>query len=239
MSHEAQLFSLAILFYLYDSSALLYSNEAILTCDRTQRWRAETGWAGIVIAGRVLCMLNPFSPHRPAFRLNWDFHTLESGASDTGWSERARQLNALAPMTLAIGMALFVLLPLGLFTALGPYAVVPALVVLYGSTVLALSYVHRRGLLATRKRSRFVGFAFECLACPPFAVNMARRISLASRIAEPLPSAAVRLLDAENWGRLRAHCLSRLDDAMHLVAEDSTDKKLLVAQRERLMELQP
>jgi hypothetical protein len=235
LSYEVQLFSLAIIFYLYDSSTLLHSNEAILTCDRAQRWHAQTGWAGMVFAGRVLCMLNPLTPQRPAFRLNWDFRTMEQSASDGLWSERARQLNDLAPMTFAIGAALFVLLPLGLFTPLGPYAVVPALVVLYGSITLALIQVYRRRLLATFDRRHFVGFAFECLACPPFAFNMVRRISLAYRISEPLPSAAVRLLDTENWARFKAYCVSRLDDALQLVGEDSSEKELLVAQRERLM----
>lgn len=234
LSYEVQLFLLAVLFYLYDASVLLYSNEAILTCVGAQRWTAATGWADFGFAGRALCVLNPLTPHRPSFRLNWDLQSLTSGTGDQRWSERTRQLKVLGPMTLAAGAALYVLLPLGLFTALGPYAILPALVLLYGSTMLALRHVHRHGLLAASGRKSFAGFAFECLACPPFAVNMVRRITLANRISEPLPIAAVRLLDAEGWAHLRTHCLSRIDDALRLVDEDSTDERILEAQKERL-----
>ena len=237
LAYEAQLFLLAVLFYLYDSSVLLYSNEAVLTCDRAQRWTATTGRAGLIFAGRALRVLNPFTPHRPSFRLSWNFHSLESSVSDRGWSERARDLDALAPMTLTAGIALYGLLPLGLFTALGAYAILPALAALYGSTLLALRQVHRQKLLVAFGRNHFVGFAFECLACPPFAVNMVRRVTLAKRISEPLPMAAARLLDAAKWVKLRAYCLGRLDEALQLVAEHSDDEKSLEAQKQRLSTL--
>jgi hypothetical protein len=237
LSYEVELFALAILFYLYDSSVLLYSNEAVLTCDSAQHWTAATGWVGFVLAGRALCVLNPFTPHRPAFRLNWKFSGLEAENTDLSWSERTLQLKALAPMTLTAGLALFILLPLGMFTALGSYAVIPALVLLYGSTILALLLLRRKRTLASFERRRFIAFAFECLACPPFAVNMVRRITLANRISEPLPLAAVRLLDAAGWAQLRGHCISRLEDAMRLVTANSNEEKLLEAQKQRLSAL--
>ena len=237
MSYEFELFLLAVLFYLYDSSVLLYSNEAVLIRDRRHHWTAATGMAGFMFAGRVLCVLNPFTPHCPSFRLNWNLYSLEAGASDQSWSERTRQLNALAPLTGVAGVSLYVILPLGLFTALGPYAILPALAALYGSAGLALYHVHRQRLLAAPNRKRFIGFAFECLACPPFAVNMVRRITLADRISEPLPLAAVRLLDAGGWAHLRGHCLARLGDALQGAAEHSAEAHLLEAQIRRLSAL--
>jgi hypothetical protein len=238
LSYEVELLALAVLLYLYDSSVLLYSNEAVFSCDGAQRWAAATGWTGFVFAGRSLCILNPFTPHRPSFRLNWDFDGLGCEIEDPAWSRDAQDLKSLAPAVLTAGLGLFVLLPLGLFTALGRYAVVPALILLYGSTLFALFQVRRRNILVAPGRLRFIGFAFECLACPPFGVNMVRRITLASRIAEPVPLAAVRLLDAERWHRLRDHCLSRVDEALLLVAEHSDEQKALVAQRARLSALE-
>ena len=72
----AGLFGLAVFFYLYDSTVLLYSNEAVLACDSRRRWSAATGMAGFLLAGRTLCLLNPFTPHWPSFRLRWDYHSL-------------------------------------------------------------------------------------------------------------------------------------------------------------------
>jgi hypothetical protein len=181
-----------------------------------------------------LHVLNPFTPHRPSFRLSWDFDRLVAEDKDPLWSARAQEFKQLAPTSMAAGIALFLLLPLGMFTTLGRYAVIPSLLLLYGSTLAALFQLRRRGILAALDRWRFLGFAFECLACPPFAVNIVRRITLAERISEPMPLAAVRLLDAAGWIHLRDQCLLRLDEAMQLAAENSVDQKSLEAQEQRL-----
>jgi hypothetical protein len=237
LSYEVELLALAVLFYLYDSSVLLYSNEAILTCDSAQRWSATTGWIGFVLAGRSLCLLNPLTPYRSSFRLSWDFNRMELEIKDREWPTRAQEFKSIAPLTVAAGIALFLLLPLGMFTGLGRYAVMSAVVLLYGSILLALFRLRRKRILAALGRKHFWGFAFECLACPPFAVNMVRRLTLATRIAEPLPLAAVRLLDADRWAELRDRCISRIDDAIQRVGEDSQEQKALQAQKQRLSAL--
>jgi hypothetical protein len=237
LSYELGLFGLAVLFYLYDSTVLLYSNEAVLVCDGRKHWHATTGTAGFLLAGRTLCVLNPFTPHRPSFRLSWDFASLEPAALKSSWMEHAQEWKALAPTTLTAGIGLFVLLPLGMFTSLGAYAVIPALVLLYGSIVVSLITVQRRRLLITPGWKRFLVLVFECLACPPFGINMVRRTTLGQRIAEPLPLAAARLLDSDGWAALRAFCVTRLSDALQVASADSAEEKSLEAQRQRLLKL--
>ena len=237
MSYEFELLGLAVIFYLYDSSLLLYSNEGILTTDGARRWSAPPGWAGLVLAGRRLCMLNPFTPHHPAFRLSWNFQALEPATVDVSWSARAQELKPLAPMTLTAGVALFVLLPLGLLSPLGALLAVPAVILLYASIAAALIQMYRRKILARSGRKRFIGFAFECLACPPFGVNMIRRLTLAESVGEPLPLAGARLLGDELWGGLRDQCISRLDDALQCAADSPDELPALEAQRERLKAL--
>jgi hypothetical protein len=231
------LFGLAVFFYLFDSTVLLYSNEAVLTCGGKRRWSVWTGFPGFLLAGRTLCVLGPFTPHRPSFRLSWDFHSLEPKANPAQWAERAQELNALTPTTLTAGLGLFVLLPLGMFTALGAYAVIFALVLLYGSIIFSLLLVRRRKMLIAPDRRRFLALAFECLACPPFGVNMVRRMTLKLSIAEPLPFAAVRLLDAAGWSQLRTFCVSRLEAALQLATAGSDEEKSLEAQKQRLLRL--
>jgi len=225
------------MFYLYDSSALLYSNEAVLICDPAQRWSATSGWIGFVLAGRSLCVLNPFTPSRSSFRLDWDFRELASRAENCSWSESPQEFNKLARFSLIGWIALYVVLPLGMFTNLGSYAIVPALALLYGSILLALVQLRRQRSLVGVGGKRFWGTAFECLACPPFGVNMVRHITLGTRITEPLPLAAVRLLDATLWNKLREHCIARIDEAIQQMAEDSMDYGALEAQKQRLRDL--
>jgi hypothetical protein len=233
LSYEVELLGLAVIFYLYDSCLLLYSNEGVLTINGARRWSAPPGWSGMVLAGRRVCLLNPFTPHHPAFRLSWKFDTVEPAADDLSWSGRAQELRGLAPLILTAGLALFVLLPVGLLSPLGALLVVPAIVLLYTSIGIALLLLHRRNLGAAG-RWRFIGFAFECLACPPFGVNMIRRLTLAERISEPLPLAGARLLLGERWTQLRDQCVLRLEDALQAAVDDPIQTKALEAQRERL-----
>jgi hypothetical protein len=237
LSSELELFLLVVLFYLYDSSVLLHSNEAILTRESADRWAASVGWSGFVFAGRVLCMLNPFTPHRPAFRLHWNFDSLVVDTADRSWTESAATLKGLMPFTLAAGVGLFVLLPLGLFTPLSVYADVAGMALFYIATAFALYRVKRSRMLATTGLKRFVGFSFECLACPPFGVNMVRRISLIQRVPEPLPLAGARLLDASSWDQLKSRCVARLDEALRITAEESIESRSLEAQKQRIREL--
>jgi hypothetical protein len=118
LSYEAELLALAVIFYLYDACVLLYSNEAVFVCNGAGRWAVTTGRSGFMFSGRSLCVLNPFTPHRPSFRLHWDFERLDSAGKDSAWSARAQEFKRLVPTTLTGGIALFLLLPLGMFTAL-------------------------------------------------------------------------------------------------------------------------
>ena len=223
LSYEVELFGLALLLYLYDSSVLLYGNEAVLSDAGADEWSASWGWSGFLLAGRTLCVLNPFTPHRAAFRLRWDFRLHEAPTEDESWARSTANLQRLTPFVAIAAGALFLVLPLGLFSGLGVYAVGAAIVLLYGSTLLALRRLHGERALLMRAGKKYWGFAFECLACPPFAVNMIRRISLALPVAEPLPAAAARLLDAQSWERLRAECVSRVELAMQSADEGSAN----------------
>ncbi len=237
LSYELELLALAVAFYLYDSSVLLFSNEVVLTCDSARRWSAITGQGGIQLAGRTLCVLNPFTPYRAAFRLCWNYDQMDPDKQDSSWSGRALNLRPLTATTLCTGLALFVLLPIGMLSPLGAYGVIPAVSLMYGSILLALW--QQRSILARNDRRRYLGSAFECIACPPFAVNLIRRSTLAERIAEPAPIAAARLLDSGRWREVRDYYAMRLEEAMRMAEENSDERRILESQRQHLNALDP
>jgi hypothetical protein len=210
-SSEVELFALVCVLYLYDCSVLLFANEALLTARPQRRWSLELGFYGFILAGRSLCILNPFTPQFPAFRLSWDFLRPGSGVPDTRWSQQADRLRRLSVTTGISAVALLVLLPLGLFSPLRLYALVPALSLLYGSAIVGLVRLSSLRSELNLTGARYAGFIFECLACPPFAANMVRRIALQQRVPESLPAAGARLLSPEAWDRLRSRCKSLLD----------------------------
>ncbi len=231
MSSELELLALAVALFLYDSTVLLYANEAILCCDRRRVWHVSMGWNGILVAGRRVCVLNPFTMYRPCAKLRWNLYAADASNADEAWSEELPTLRVIAPWTVAAALALFVILPVGLFTAYGTYAILPAVSVLYLGILVALLLVRRRSALPALTGSRFAGLAFECLACPPFGINLIRRVALMRRVHEPLLSAAARLLPACERDALRAHCVAILDDEIGRLEELSNRRQSLEEQR--------
>jgi hypothetical protein len=236
LSYEVELFALAVLLYLYDSTVLLYANEAILSCDRRSNWRVSTGWQGFLVAGRTICLLNPFTLYRPCVRLRWNLYAPDLPGADESWSREIPKLGAGTPWAVSAAIALFLLLPIGLFTPLGTYAILPAVCVLYGSILVALVFIRAHSARPGLTGLRFAGLTFECLACPPFGVNLVRRVALMCPVRESLLPASARLLPASEWDALRAHCMATLDRELWRLEASSAERQSLEKQRARLSE---
>jgi hypothetical protein len=162
--------------YLYDSALLLASNEALLSPVCKGRWRAMFGADGFQVRGKEPFCPNPLLPHRPLYRFSWNMEGL--AGSGQAWSPPGNVYTILAPSVWLMLLALFVLIPAGLFSRLGSLAVVAGIVFFYLNALLALALVWiKRADYAICGR-RFASLAIESLTCPPFALNMVRRLSL-------------------------------------------------------------
>ncbi|MEO8460582.1 MAG: hypothetical protein ABI451_08645 [Dokdonella sp.] len=233
LAYEYQLMGLLIGLYVLDSSLLLYANEGLLICTRRKRWRTVFGNGQLMIFGRSLYIANLLTPHFPTFRLSWVFGAEQTESAPTQWSTRTDEYRSIAPPCIATASALFVLLPLGFFSPLGTPLVLAAIVLNYASIVTTLILLYRRRAVLNLSAKRCATLAFECLACPPFAVNLIRRITLAERIVEPLPDAGSRLLDAPSWGSMKQHCAERIVGALDAEPEDSSRLQSLNAHLNR------
>jgi hypothetical protein len=236
LSYEFELVALAVLLYLYDSTVLLSANEAVFIRARRDAWQVSTGWKGFLVGGRTVCVLNPLMPYAPCAKLRWDLCAAGPTQSNETWSTELPKLIVAAPWVISAAFALFILLPLGLFTPLGIYAILTAVAVLYGSILVALVLLRRAGLLRSMSTVKFIGLIFECLACPPFGVNIIRRVALMSKVNESLLGAGQRLLTPPEWLRVRAHCVAVLDQELLACEDKAPERPALEAQRARLSE---
>lgn len=178
--------------YLYDSAMLLASNQALLCAGWKGKWLALFGADNFLVLGKELFLPNPFLPHRPLYLFSWD---------DTGflgpnqlWAAPRNDFLSLAPFIWSMMVALFVIIPLGLFSRLGNIGVAAGVIIFYVSTFIALAIVwHKRDKYAITGKN-FVSLAFECLTCPPFAVNLIRHLSLLVQPREDFLSVVGRLM---------------------------------------------
>lgn len=214
MPPEVQLALLAIVLYLYDSSLLLYANQGVLTLGRGKRWRISVGSDDFLLMRRSLFVANPFAPQAPLVRLGWQFDQPPGDRGARAWRDLMVSLRRAAPLTILAGIALFGLIPLGLVVPLGLRFVLASIALLYVSIAFALAVIYPACAAAGMGGRRFAAQAFECLACPPFGVNMIRRISLAYPLSDDLVETARELLPEADWMEFRAKCIERLREAI-------------------------
>ncbi len=234
LESEALLMAAVIGLYLYDSSLLLYVNEGILIPIGKQDWLVGFGSDKARIRGKEVFIPNPLLPHRPLFRLSWQFEGSPT-LSEGDWTLRRYAFRLLVPMVWGMAVALFVFLPLGLFTRLGERMILSGILLLYLNIIFALLWLWFNRATFDLSGRRFVGLAFESLACSPFAVNLIRKISLGMPVSEDLVSAASRLQHSDDWHTTRMEMMVRLDEEIE-GEEDSQRALILKEHRRKLSE---
>jgi hypothetical protein len=228
VSVEVLLVAAASAIYIADSAQLLYANEGLIFLVR-RGWRATLGAKQFSLLGRSVHIPAPLAPQRPLFRLSWSASAASEGAAAATGAERptaaewAALAERFAPLALplwVIALGLFALLPIGLFSPLGYRAVLPGLLLIYGGAVWALAWTWlRRGPLHLT-RSKWSLLAFECLACPPCALNLVRKLSLGMDEAllpgRNLIQAVDTLLRASERSTFRRSLIESLEDRLDL-----------------------
>jgi len=216
---EWTLIALAAGLYLYDSARLLYYNEGVLV-SRRGGWLVKFGWRAFRIRGKEIFLPHPLFPHRATFRLPWSVEAA-GGASTRDWAALARRFRPLVAFVWGMATALFVLLPLGLFSRLGEKMILAAAVILYLNIAAALVWIalHRAELELSRRR--LAALAFESLVCSPFALNLVRKISSEMALSDDLMAAARGLQGERDWSATRAQFIARIDEELEAEDEES------------------
>jgi len=215
--------------YLYDSLKLLQADEGVLSVGLRGGWAFHFGLEHYTLRGKQPFLPNPFHVHRPAFRFRWR-PDLGTAASKPWAPPELEPYRRLSAMVFVMAAALFVLIPLGLFSRLGNTALIGGLALFYTTTCLAFACIWRW-------RSRFgltakqVGaLAFESLSCPPFAINLIRHISGRVDPQGELLATARQLLAERDWNQMLPEAIDRVAAAMYCEDEDSPRFRALMAQ---------
>ena len=244
---EIGLMALVTGLYIYDSALLLYCNEAVLLPRGREGWAVAFGSDKLQMLGKELFVPNPLQLHRPMFRLAWRFEgearSARGAPADArhlaAWSLLRNAYRGLAPLVWGMALALFVLLPLGLFTSLGERMLLLALAMLYGSLFLALAWLWLNRARLRIPARQLASLSFECLVCAPFALNLVRHLSAKVPVPEDLTRAARRLQAPDDWRSTRLLLIARLDDEIECAEPGSERTSLLRQHRQVLAQEDP
>ena len=216
-STELQLLALAACFYIYDSALLLYVNEGILTPNR-RSWSIKLAVTGFSIRGKNLIFPNLLIPHRPVYKLFWDYKSLNTFSTVT-WDEEKKRYKIFFPMVYGMAVALFVTLPLVFFLNRNDFALLACLALIYLNALLT-----GLALLCSQKslqlsRRRCWSIFLECLLCPPLTINVVRKISTQRVLPTSILAAGVLLLEASQREMLLINLLSQIDNEIEAAAD--------------------
>ena len=233
MTTEAWLVFGLFAFYLYDSVVLLAPREMILRCS-AGGYALSSPYPYVTIRDRVPCVPNPLTPHRPLFRLSWADRAQAASATSSGRLDQARSvqraLRPLGVLTCATALLLLVALPGIVYRyGVGRYCLA-ALLAVYAMIGTMLVATHRQRHALGLSPRDFAAVAFDALACPPFALNLVRKLGLRQRLdLDPLEIAGglPRAATADLWRSLKR----RIDDELMLLTDDVDSAERLRALR--------
>jgi hypothetical protein len=210
-------------FYLYDSSMLLYSNEMVYL-EKNYKWSFASPGNNWGILGKILYIPNPVRPDIVMLRVYWT----ESQHTFIGNMEENRRaletlINEVRPIQYMV-LVLFVLLSLGLSIALFKYGGGAFLLIIFGmvyvtiALILAYTFWKKDVLQLTMRKWLFL--VFESLLCPPFALNILRKITLNHTIScEPI-LLAENVFEKDVFNRLVDFVTLRIDQQLEYLAND-------------------
>ena len=227
---------LALLLYLGDSALFLRSDEAVLLRRGGGRWSARFGLDRWRLAGKEPCLPNPLAPHRPMFKLRWRF----DGAAPAPAAPRVavavpavlERFRAHALVSLG---CVFVALPATLLYPHGVAYPLAVVAVFYANLAIAMVKLHRHRAVFGLPAGAFAVLAFECAACPPFSINLVRKLCARLGADEDFVAAARRLLEPADFAAAQAQCLRRTDEQIDYAEEGSPRHSHLRAARQRFV----
>ncbi len=238
---ELGLMLLVIGLYVYESSTLVFCNQALMGAGWKTGWDVRFGNSSLSFMGKEICIPPLLRPWSPQFIGTWQFEAEVKSrkAVLTEWSPDLQKYKALTPFVIWMIVAAFVVLPLGLFSSLGEPWILLACAMLYLGVIGLLIYlwIKRQTFKLTTKV--FAGIAIEYLICAPFALNIIRRLSMLEVISEDIESIARRMQTPKQWALTSIQMLSRLDDQIAFETKNSARSTRLTNHRKSLTKENP
>lgn len=224
-------------FYLFDSALLLYSNEIVIT-EHKGRFFATAG-SNIQIRGRYFYLPGPHTPHHGLFKGVWAWTDADKGKEFVpGLLHFTEALVVPKRGCLLVGALLLMVLP----TLLLMSASSIALLFLLASVYLTIGVVvyacwTRRSALEMSGREVAL-LAVEAFSCPPFAINIVRKVCQKRGLREDALSLAERLMPPARQLPLLAAVERRAQVSIDFVDQASAEYKEMIRFRSRIRERQ-
>lgn len=202
------------LFYISNSLKLLHNNQLIL-CMTLGKWKVICPDSQWQILRKTPYLFNPFLANSPIFCGTW------STATEANNIEAAIAIdefvNALSPLNYFV-IILFVMMclciPLALLTYGTGFVFLSMMLITYTTILVMLAVLYTKRTELGLSQRNYFSIAFDCIVCPPYAINLIRKITWQYKVKFNLIEFAVSKLNRDDFSKLVQGLILRLDEQL-------------------------
>lgn len=234
LSFEALLITGIFCFYLYDSATLAFSNE-LFFIESFGKWSASFPSERLRVLGKLLLIPNPATPFNLLFVATWNETDGVTSVKSNDMANLLANTTYLRVSVIILMMMMLILFPLVTYKfGLGIIALV-LLLLIYLTIIVMLCYLYIKKEFYGLSKKKFIALAFESIACPPFALNMLRKLSLKCPFQQDPIKFAVKKLDADGFNTFKKKLIEKLSEQLDWENEEASPRSLyLTKYRKRL-----
>ena len=183
-------------------------------------------------------MFNPFLPHMMAFSSNW---SMRKGAKHideaTKIEEFAANIYPLNLFAIVLWVLLLLCIPTAILSSGTGIVFFAAVCATYATILTMLAVLCLKRIELGMSSRQFFYIALDCIACPPFSINLVRKVTWQYKTNFDPIEFAVKNLDRDELVKLIQLLISRLDEQLLLEDEHTNKSDKIEAYRLKLLEL--
>jgi hypothetical protein len=225
----------AVAFYLYDSLLWLFGDELVLIKGGAH-WEHSAGSDWLLFRRRWY-LPNPFMPQRLLWKACWSESSRGGAVTDLATvAQLGQRLQPLRVLVCTELLLVVVALPLTVAAGATPLVLLMVFGAIYLVSAIAVGWLWRKRALLGLSARHCRSLSFDALACPPFAINLVRKISLLTEIHGELLGRARPVFEPRALERLRVTLLRRVAEQLAVESRDSARHTALENYQRELME---
>jgi len=217
-SFEASLVLGVLFFYLYDSLMLLNVNELIVQ-KSFKKWSYRFPIFGLQILRKFPLVNNLLMPNFLIFNLSWPSHKEEIDSD-----KLETLIQSMLPLqiiaSLLLLLIIFVLPVVAFLFDSGP-ELLTLFIFIYLLIIFSVCYLFICRDSLGLSGLKISSIAFESILCPPFAINIARKVSLNYEIGSDPIDCSKMLFDKQTFELFKSDLTSLLKTNMKYHEKDS------------------
>lgn len=203
-------------FYLYDSAKLCFYNEFFILKGFSAKFKLQLQNNRLSILKKFLMIPSPFSPQYLCFIVRWqltqtDQHNEVIQQEINHILHIQKILKPLQALIFLNALLMLILFPMALLSQWNYLYMAILIVLIYSINIISIGCVFLQRKNLCLSNLKFSHLVVDALLCPPFALNMLQKISLASDFKTDGIILAQHLLQAEDFQALISQTIADIE----------------------------